>query len=159
MASAGQLVERGPSCWLLRVYDGRDPATGKRVYRNQTIHGSRAAAEQALERMRAARIPRPQSDSSLDEYLDWWLAVAVDRKLRPKSAADYRSLLARYVRPTLGSRKLNRLRALDLQELYSGRSDLAPRTIRYTHAVLHSALEQARRWKLVSENPARDATA
>jgi len=29
----------------------------------------------------------------------------------------------------------------------------------HVHRVLHTALEQARKWKLISENPARDATA
>ncbi len=33
---------------------------------------------------------------------------------------------------------------------------LAPRTVRYAHAVLRSALDQARRWKLLDENPAVD---
>ena len=152
----GQIIEQSNARWLLRVYEGSDPATGKRLYRSETVHGPRAAAEQALERMCATRIRRPQPDSSLDLYLDWWLTVAVDRKLRAKSAADYRSLLARYVRPVVGKRKLSRLTALDLQELYNGRGDLAPRTIRYTHSVLRSALEQARKWKLISANPARD---
>ena len=36
---------------------------------------------------------------------------------------------------------------------------LSPRTVLHVHRVLHTALEQARKWKLISENPARDAKA
>ena len=36
---AGQIVARGSSTWLVRVYLGRDPQTVKRKYHNQTIHG------------------------------------------------------------------------------------------------------------------------
>jgi hypothetical protein len=33
---AGQIVSRGASTWLVRVYLGRDPQTGTRKYHNQT---------------------------------------------------------------------------------------------------------------------------
>ena len=36
---------------------------------------------------------------------------------------------------------------------------LKAQTVLHVHRVLHTALEQARKWKLISENPARDATA
>jgi hypothetical protein len=38
---AGQIIARGQSTWLVRVYLGRDPQTGTRKYHNQTLHGSR----------------------------------------------------------------------------------------------------------------------
>lgn len=36
----GQIIARGASTWLVRVYQGRDPETGMRKYHSQTIHGS-----------------------------------------------------------------------------------------------------------------------
>jgi hypothetical protein len=36
---AGQIIARGQSTWLVRVYLGRDSQTGTRKYHNQTIHG------------------------------------------------------------------------------------------------------------------------
>jgi integrase len=36
---------------------------------------------------------------------------------------------------------------------------LKPSSVRANHRVLHAALEQARKWKMISENPARDAKA
>jgi integrase len=86
------------------------------------------------------------------------LHAAVDGRLRFKTARDYRTLLARYVRPRLGQVKLSRLKPLDLQSLLLSLTNrgLSARTVRYTHAVLRSALDQARRWKLLVENPAAD---
>ena len=154
----GQIIARNPRTWLVRVYQGRDPITGKRRYRNQTVHGGREAAEQELAALLAATPRRPQPASALDEYLDWWLYAAVEGRLRPKTARDYRMLLARYVRPELGKVRLDRLQPLALQGFLTeltGRG-LSARTVRYTHAVLRSALDQARRWKLLRENPAVD---
>jgi len=45
---------------------------------------------------------------SLDGYLDKWLEMAAKPKLRAETHHDYEALLKRYVRPTLGSRRLRR---------------------------------------------------
>jgi integrase len=45
---AGQLIARGQSTWLVRVYLGRDPQTGTRKYRNQTLRGSFREAQRFL---------------------------------------------------------------------------------------------------------------
>ena len=44
----GQIIGRGASTWLVRVYLGRDPQTGTRKYHNQTIHGSFREAQRFL---------------------------------------------------------------------------------------------------------------
>ena len=36
----GQIARRGARTWLVRVYNGRDPATKKRKYLNQTVYGA-----------------------------------------------------------------------------------------------------------------------
>jgi hypothetical protein len=152
----GQIIARKPDTWLVRLYQGRDPGTGRRRYLNKTVHGERSAAESALSRLLSQIPPRPEPRSTLDEYLDWWLHAAVEGRLRAKTARDYRTLLALYVRPALREVWLDRLRPLDLQSLVLGltKRGLSARTVRYTHAVLRSALGQARRWKLLTENPA-----
>ena len=65
-------------------------------------------------------------------------------------------MLRRYVRPILGERVLAGMRPLDLQSMYHQISErgLSARTVRYTHAVVKSALQQAVRWRLLLENPA-----
>lgn len=85
----GQIIARSPNTWLLRIYQGREPATGKRRYLNKTVEGERSAAEAELARLLTQIPPRPDASSSLDQYLDWWLYAAVDGRLRAKTARDW----------------------------------------------------------------------
>jgi len=48
---AGQLIPRGKGAWLVRVYIGKDPDTGKGARHNKTIHGNKKDAEAHLARM------------------------------------------------------------------------------------------------------------
>lgn len=152
----GQILPRAHSRWLLRVYQGRDPVSLNRSYKNTQVSGTREAAENELARQLALRPSRPNAMSRFSDYIEWWLAAAVEPCLRPKTARDYRGHLARYALPSIGEVQLGHLDPVELQSVYSGllARHLSPRTIRYTHSVLHAALEQAKIWKLISENPA-----
>lgn len=152
----GQLLERAGSHWLLRVYKGADPLTGKRVYDSATISGTRAEAENELASRLAGRIPRPAPGSALAEYVAWWLTIAVNPKLRAKTARDYAAHLRRYVLPRLGDHRLDSLAPPDIQCFIGdlARQGLSPRTIRYAHAILHAALEHGVKWELIGQNPA-----
>ena len=96
------------------------------------------------------------SKQTFNEFLDRWLQVCAQPRVRAKSFRDYEGLLRRYVRPVLGANALATVSALDIQALYRELLDrhLSARSIRYTHAVLRSALKQAVRWNLVLGNPA-----
>ncbi len=156
----GQIVARGNQRWLVRVSLGRDAETGRRKYRSRTICGSFRAAEHhlnnQLEERDQGREPAGE-DLTLNQYLDRWLELAAQPKLRAKSFRDYQALVARYIRPALGERRLLSLTPLDIQgvihEMHA--SGLSPRTVQYAHAVLHAALEQAVCWRLIQKNPAR----
>jgi site-specific recombinase XerC len=93
---------------------------------------------------------------SLDSYLDKWLETAAKPKLRAKTHRDYEALLRRYVRPALGSRPASKIEPLEIQGLYADMQErgLSARTVRFTHAVLRSALQQAVKWKLIPQNSA-----
>lgn len=155
----GQIIGRGPRTWLVRVYAGRDAETKKRKYLNKTIHGGLRDAQAHLNRMLSERdLGRNihSSKQTLDQYLDRWLAVCARPRLRAKSFQDYEGLLRRYIGPQLGTKPLASVQAFDIQSLYRELLDrgLSARTIRYTHAVLRSALKQAVRWELLLANPA-----
>ena len=157
----GQIIRRGPSTWLIRIYIGRDPQTRKRQYIGKSIQGGLRAAQAHLNRMLAERdLGRNirSSRQTLGQYLDHWLQISAQPRLRAKSFRDYTGLLARYVRPRLGTRPLGELMPAEIQTLYSQllTRPLSARTVRYTHAVLFSALGQAVRWKLLLSNPAEN---
>jgi integrase len=94
-------------------------------------------------------------DVTLNEYLDRWLEVAAKPRLREKSYSSYKSLLRRYVRPSLGPRNLAEICPLDVQAVYQQLVErgLSARTVRFTHSVLRSAMWQAIRWRLLAEDP------
>jgi integrase len=154
----GQIVARPNGYYLVRVSMGRDRATGRRIYHNRTIRGGLRAAQSYLNsRLRERDAGRDLDGTELtcDEFFDSWLALSAQPRLRRKSCVDYAALLGRYIRPALGIRRLRGIAPLDLQTVYDEMRTrgLSTRTIRYTHAVVHAALEQAVRWRLLSRNP------
>jgi integrase len=155
----GQIIRRGIRTWLVRVYSGLDPETKMRKYLSQTIYGGLRDAQAQLNKMLGERDRGRKLDSSrqtLNQYLDCWLDLCAKPRLRAKSFKDYEGLLRRYVRPRLGPKALASISALEIQTLYRDLQmrSLSARSIRYTHAVLRSALKQATRWSLILTNPA-----
>jgi integrase len=155
----GQIIARGDRRWLIRVYLGRDHETKRRNYHNRTIHGPMREAQAYLtKKLRERDLGRDLEGAkiTLNEYLDRWIETAVKPRVREKTCQDYDGILRRYVRPMLGEKVLAGMRPLDLQTTYQQMIErgLSARTIRYTHAVVGSALRQAVRWRLLLENPA-----
>jgi integrase len=154
----GQIIARGDRRWLIRVYLGRDHETKKRNYLNRTIHGSMREAQAYLtKKLRERDLGRDLEGAkiTLNEYLDRWLETAVKPRVREKTCQDYDGILRRYIRPVLGERVLVSVRPMEIQTTYQGMIErgLSARTVRYTHAVLRSALRQALQWRLLLEAP------
>lgn len=171
---AGQIIKRGDKTWVVRIFTGRD-ANGKRSYQNKTIKGNKKDAEAYLSKTLTAISTGMFVDTSpltVDEYLDRWLQTAAKPRLRAHTFVHYAELLTRYVRPAIGKKRLSDVRPLDIQALYSHMTapklkkedepqpgvtyglGLSARSVRYTHAVLSSALKQAVKWLMLSQNPA-----
>jgi len=93
-------------------------------------------------------IERDGAKIRLDEYLDRWLKT-VKSQLCSKTYEGYESLLAKYIRPSLGKKNLVGIRPLDVQGVYQAMSDrgLSPRTVQGAHWVLNAAFRQALRGK------------
>ncbi len=156
---AGQIIKKGKRKWLIRVFQGRDPHTGKRKYFSKQIDGNKKDAQTflngVLREMDMGTFVEP-SPMTVSEYLDKWLSAAAKPRLSERTYADYEDLLTRYVRSKLGHKKLSDLRPLEVQELYTEMQErgLSARTVRYTHAVISSAFKQAVKWGMLARNPA-----
>jgi hypothetical protein len=92
---AGQLIARGQSTWLVRVYLGRDPQTGTRKYRNQTLHGSFREAQRflnlKLQQRDNGRVSRA-AVLSLNQLLDQWLTTVVKARVPLRNVVqEYRA--------------------------------------------------------------------
>ena len=154
---SGSITPRGENKWMVRVYLGPD-AGGKRRYHNHMVHGTKKDAQHYLNVVLSQRDAHSWVEPkkvTLNEHLDTWLDTVVRHRVRPRTLGSYQHLLDGYVRPTLGSRYLAQVTAVEVQRLYSAllTRGLSPRTVRYTHAVLRNALKQAVTWRLVAQNP------
>lgn len=156
----GQIVKKaGNNNWLVRIYKGEDPITGKRNYLNFAVKGTRKDAERELHRLSLEQeqgtLVEPNA-LTVNAYLDQWLETAKS-KLGERTLQDYTLVLKRYIRPTLGTLRLNKLTSLAIQGVYSNMQarGLSARTVRYAHTVLSSALTQAVKWRLLTVNPAK----
>ena len=157
----GQIIDRGKDRrgrrrWLLRIYLGVDPATGKQRYKSRMVYGPKAAAEAELAKW-VAEIERgigvvEPSRMPLGAYLDRWLA-AVRPTLSPATAARY-ALDAERIKRRLGHVPLAKLTPMHVQDMYRAllEGGLAARSVLHVHRVLHRALAMAVRWRLVSTN-------
>ena len=155
---AGQIVPRGKGVFTVRVFIGRD-ANGKRDYRNQTVKGSKKDAQALLNKLLREKDMGTLTESSrmsLNDYLDHWLETAIKPRVRTRTYEDYKGIARRYIRAPLGDKMLTQITPVNLQKVYSDLSGrgLAPRTVRYCHTVLHNALGQAVKWRMIPQNPA-----
>jgi integrase len=153
-----QIVGRGRHRWLVRVFLGRDCKTRKRRYHIRIVRGPVRHAQIYLNKVLRDRdigCEVAGAEITLNEYLDRWLETAAKPRLREKSYRSYESLLRRYVRPSIGPRNLAAIYPLDIQAIYHQLVErgLSARTIRYAHSVLRSAMRQAIRWRLLSQDP------
>jgi len=163
----GNLQQRGPSSWRIRVFVGRDE-TGKKRYLERTVRGTKREAQRVMARM-VTEVDEGRhvaaASTRFGEVLERWLEVKAS-VVEPTTLASYRWIAATYVAPRLGAVPLDKIRALDLDSFYaglrkSGGSDgrpLSARTVRLCHTVVSQTLDQARRWGLVARNVATDAT-
>ena len=130
---------------------------------HQGRFATKAAEEEALgdfmSELRAGTAVAPTS-VTLDGYLTEWLQT-VKPQLRETTWASYVVAVDR-ITWGLGSRKLQALTAIEVERFYAtlvneggpaGRP-LAPKTVRNTHIVLHRALADAERLRLVMRNVA-----
>src|SRR6185437_15463164 len=97
--------------------------------------------------------------------LDRWLETKA-QSVDPSTIGNYRWVADKYIRPGLGRARLASLKAADLDSFYVKLAaqpgervkKLSPRTIRICHSVIRPALDQARKWGLITRNPAIDAS-
>ena len=160
----GHIRRRGERSFELKFDAGAD-ATGKRKTRYASFKGTKREAEIELARLvaqHAAGEGVDPSKTTLREYLDRWERDWAVMNVSPKTLERYKQLLRIYVDPHLGTTRIQKLRAVHLNELYAalmrsgGKNGkhLAPRTVGHVHRVLHRALGHAAVWGVIGQNVA-----
>jgi integrase len=159
-----RLLDGGRVRWDVIVDLGPDPVTNKRRQRKKTFTTKREA-QAALTSWQAdidKGVAVDRSPQTVGEYLTYWLDTVARHRVRPTTLASYRQIIRNRIAPALVTVPLQKLTPAQVQAVYgqlleSGRCDgrgskLSQRSVRYTHAVLRMALEDAMQLGLVSRN-------
>ncbi len=155
----GQIIAVRENTWMVRIPMGCDLQTKQRSYYNRTVHGSLRQAQKLLGKKineLGANIERDGAKIRLDQYLDQWLKT-IKSRIRSETFESYESLLAKYIRPSLGKKPIMSIRPLDVQAIYQEMTDrgLSPRTVQGAHWVLNAAFRQALQWEMILEVPTK----
>jgi integrase len=160
---AGQIVKRGEGRYLVRVYLHRDNS-GKRIWYNATIRGTRKDAEQHLteylQKKQVGRLNQRPSDRKFAEFIeDYFANVSVAR--RRNREIDMQKVRL-YIIPSLGNLRLRDINSLHIENLYKQlRNAISKRTGKplsgttrnHAHRILVNVLRYAVKRRLLIENP------
>ena len=146
----------GTTTYTKTVNRGSDPITGKR---RQTRLSAKSVRE--LKRQWIELQQQLQSDTYLEptkatvsEYLTHWL-VTIEPTLRASSHRRCTEVVRGRVIPAFGNVQLAKLTPMHIQELYANclSTGLSPSTVALYHNVIHRALAQAVKWRMIAQNP------
>jgi integrase len=85
--------------------------------------------------------------ASLSDFLDRWERDWMATNVSPKTAERYSELLRTHIRPALGNKRMQAIRAEDLNKLYADlHQKIAPRTVKHVHRLLHRVFGHAAKW-------------
>ncbi|MGE0489755.1 MAG: tyrosine-type recombinase/integrase [Vulcanimicrobiota bacterium] len=158
----GHIQKRGNG-YRVEIHIGYDEQ-GKRIRHRQTLSTKKAAEKYMrakLDELETEGGIRAKSLETLEAYLKRWLEVSAAPRVRQRTLEDYTEKLRGYVFETpLGRKPLATVTPSDIQELYasvqarvkaSGRGN-GVTSVKRLHAVLRSAINQAVKWRLLTQN-------
>lgn len=126
--------------------------------------------------LKSAPRDRPSDMPTIGDWLDEWLAE-YKPKLKPQTRTSHESKIRNYMKPLIGSTRLDRLTTLQVEQIearvtmncptpkpdgkcpHKPHHGLAVSTARQTFIILNDALNDAVKAKKISENPAAFADA
>jgi integrase len=109
--------------WQVIVYAGLDPLTGKQRQLTRQVNGSYRQAEKVEARLRTEVADGQHAGTrlkTLGELVDLWIErrAASDKPISPDTVEDYRSLIAKKIKPALGGKRLHTINARVLDAFY-----------------------------------------
>lgn len=167
---AGNIIDMGNGKYRLRVSNAFD-INGKRKYYSKTVKcSSRREAEKELAKFVTSiegGCTYSASKTTLNDFSKQWLETYVKPNLSPTTYQSYNEKLNMHILPYLGSKRLDKIKPLDLDNLYNflltkptNRKDefgnfktLSPASVHRVHEILSSIFNNALRWDLVPYNP------
>jgi integrase len=149
--SVYQRRSEGRKRWVAAM---KDPETGKRLERYaKSEKEAYAFLEQMKSDIRQGTLVTA-SHQTTGKYLQEWFEHIQKQAVRPTTYLKQESLLNSAILPAIGHIQLQKLAPQHIQKLYSKKLDEGwkPSSIRNLHKIVHKALGNAVRWKLVPRN-------
>ena len=167
----GSIRKRKDGRWEGRYTAGRDPVTGKAIYKN-VLGKTQAEVKEKLKAAIEKSAVRPVSMEhyTVGQWLDAWMENYAKLQVRPSSHKTYQGFISNHIKPVLDDVPLEKLTAMDLQRLYkhlleSGRVEcaesrskpkgLSVKTVRNINQMISSALNCAVEQRLIPANPTK----
>lgn len=153
----GSAWKRPNGTWAaaLYVYEA-DGVRRRRVVYGRTRREAVAKIEE-IRRKSEAGAPITPNHLTLGKYLREWLDEIVANRVRPATLRACTYNVSKFFEPDLGATRLGQLTARDVRQYLEQlkKRGVGVRTIRYTHATLRAALEDAMREELIEKNVAK----
>ena len=166
----GNIRKRSDGRWEGRYTAGRDPDTGKTVYKNvlaKTQKERKEKLKRAIEEN--AKVDAIRAEQyTVGQLMDVWFENCAKIKVRSSSHKTYRGYIDNHIKPSIGKIPLSKLSSLDLQKFYkkflsggkvewieskSQPKGLSAKTVRNINQVISSAMDFAIDQKLITVNP------
>lgn len=167
----GSIRKRKDGRWEGRYTVGRDPATGKQIFKNVLGRSQAEVKEKlakAISETKGLDVVKA-GNYTLGQWMDVWYENYAKLKVRVSSHQTYRGYIDNHIKPRIGDIPLTKLTTLDLQKFYhylltDGRvsrieaerqpKGLSAKTVRNINQAISSACKLAVSEKLIASNPA-----
>lgn len=163
----GSVTKRGDA-WRIAVELEPDPLTNKRRQRFETFRGKKGDADKRLTELLSLADQNKlgmTAKITLGAFLDRWLQDYASN-LAPKTFSRYRQFVNNQIKShSIANVALGKLTPSHLVRFFAnlrdserldGRGKLATQSQLHVYRMLHTALESARKWRLIAINPIED---
>ncbi|ALA12298.1 site-specific integrase [Paenibacillus larvae] len=140
----------------LGIVDGKRKKIERKAVGAETKSQAEKLLRKALEDYENTGIIFEPSETSLHDYLQFWLNEYVLINLKHNTQENYKGIIKNHINPAIGRAKLKSLTPELLQKFINDkyREGLSRKTLSIFHTVLQNALKQAvYPYKLINENP------
>jgi integrase len=153
------ITKRGKNSWRIKFDVEAEPGAGRQT-RFVTFRGTKAAAKIEAAKITAGIANGEYVEGSKEtvaEFVTRWLRDWTKGNTSNKTYSRYEELLRLHVVPHVGTKRIQKLRAADLQSAYATlqrEAGLAARTVLHVHRAVHRMLRHAAQWGVVHQNVA-----
>jgi integrase len=155
----GGIFQRADGTWTASISLGYDD-TGKR--KRRVVYGSsKKDVQDKLRNLQNANATGQLTDAgalTVSEFLARWLENTAKPRVQPKTHLRYEQLVRLRINPALGGVRLSKLVPLHIEQLFAGlgRDGVSARGQQMVGTMLHTALRDAVRLRLIPFNPASE---